>query len=106
MKEQIKRKLLKEKNEMVKRKNNLEPGLVQARQDKRILALLFVEFIISLAIALSIYFYLDPGVEIAQLREVPFYLKFIAFLVLMGLLAMVFHKTKEFREERKTQPHP
>lgn len=106
MKERIKGKVIKEKNEMVKRKDKFKFGFLEAKADRRIFAMLFVEFIISIAIALSIYFYLDPEVKVEELKNVPFYLKLIAFIVLMGLLAIVFHKTKEFREERKTHSQP
>ncbi|MBU2101073.1 hypothetical protein KKG83_03125 [Candidatus Micrarchaeota archaeon] len=92
----IKERLVKEKQELVNDKNRIKETLSEGKQDKRIFALLFVEFAISVAIALSIYFYLDPETNV-----VPFPLSVFVFGVLMFLLAVVFHKTKEFRIERK-----
>jgi membrane protein implicated in regulation of membrane protease activity len=99
----IKEKISKEKSELIRKKNKLMRDFSEAKKDTRVFALLFIEFAVSVAIALSIYFYLDPEVEIKELRNVPFYLKLIAFIALMFLLAMLFHKTKEFREERKSK---
>jgi len=92
----IKEKLVKEKQKVVDKKNKVKKGFAEAKQDTRIFALLFIEFIVSLAIALSIYFYLDPETNI-----VPFPLNVVVFIGLMVVLYFVFHKTKEFREERK-----
>ncbi len=94
----IKEKVLKEKNHLIKKKDELKFGFFEAKKDTRIFALLFVEFLISVAIAVSIFFYLDPETDI-----VPFPWGIPIFIVLMVLLAMVFHKTKEFREERKSK---
>jgi len=100
MEKGIKGKLVKEKQEMAKRKDKLKFGFLEAKADRRIFALLFIEFAISVAIALSIYFYLDPETNV-----VPFPYSIITFIVLMALLALVFHKTKEFRKERETKSH-
>ncbi|MFH1663938.1 MAG: hypothetical protein ABH986_03970 [archaeon] len=96
----IKEKISKEKNELISKKDRLKKDFSEAKQDKRIFALLFIEFVISIAIALSIYFYLDPETNV-----VPFPLGFFVFAGLMVLLYFVFHKTKEFREERKLKAH-
>ncbi len=98
MKEKVKGKIIKEKNQIIKRKNKLKHGFFEAKEDPRIFALLFIEFSISIAIALSIYFYLDPEANI-----VPFPYGIIIFAGLMFLLAMVFHNTKGFREKRKKE---
>ena len=92
----IKEKLAKEKQKIVDEKNKVKQGFKEGKQDTRIFAMLFIEFIVSLAIALSIYFYLDPETNI-----VPFPLNVVVFIGLMVILYFVFHKTKEFREERK-----
>jgi len=64
MKERIKGKVIKEKELMVKRKDKLKFNFFEAKADVRIFAMLFIEFVISVAIALSIYFYLDPEVNL------------------------------------------
>jgi sodium--glutamate symport carrier gltS len=91
----LKERLVKEKQELIKDKEHIKETFREGKKDKRIFALLFVEFLISIAIALSIYFYLDPETNV-----VPFPLSVLVFGVLMFLLAVVFHKTKEFRDER------
>ena len=110
IKGKVKGKVTKEKQEMVKRKDKLKFGFLEAKQDRRIFAMLFIEFAISVAIALSIYFYLDPEVNLIQFKVfegmpdyLVFILKLVSFVFLMALLAVIFHKTKEFREERKTK---
>jgi len=92
----IKEKISKEKNQLVEKKDEFKTGFAEAKKDKRIFAMLFVELVVSIAIALSIYFYLDPETNV-----VPFPLNIPVFIGLMVLLYFVFHKTKEFREERK-----
>jgi hypothetical protein len=91
----IREKLSKEKQKLLEKKDKVKKTFNEGKEDKRIFAMLFVEFVISVAIALSIYFYLDPEINV-----VPFPLNLFVFAALMFLLALVFHKTKEFRTER------
>ncbi len=93
----IKEKLFQEKQELIEKKDKVKKTFFEGKKDNRIFALLFVEFIVSIAIALSIYFYLDPEINV-----ISFPLNLVVFGGLMLLLALVFHKTKEFREYRKT----
>ncbi len=91
----IKEKISKEKSNLIQKKDFFQEAFSEAKKDPRIFAMLFIEFIISVAIAVSIYFYLDPEKNI-----VPFPLNIAVFAGLMVLLALVFHKTKEFRVAR------
>jgi hypothetical protein len=61
--------------------------------DKEILVLLFTELIFAIAIALAIYIYLDPEVDI-----VPWPFNYITFFVVLIVGLYFFSKTKPFRE--------
>ena len=61
--------------------------------DKEITVLLFVEFIFAIMLAVAIYIYLDPEVNI-----VPWPWNYIAFFIVLIFGLYFFSKTKPFRE--------
>ena len=60
----------------------------------KVLALLFAELIFTVALAASIFLYLDPEINIF-----PFPTNYLAFFILLVFGYFIFSTTKQFREE-------
>lgn len=67
--------------------------------EKRIIILVFFQFIFAFIIAIAIAFYLDPEISFPGFSEVPFPFNIIAFIGFLVFGFYVFSKTKPFREE-------
>ena len=63
---------------------------------RHVVLLWFVELVVAIVIALSIYVYLDPEVNV--LPHLPWYVKIIAFVAIVGFALYIFSQTKLFRE--------
>ncbi len=75
-------------------KENAKFKAQRAKEDFRFLALFVVEFITALIIAVAIFVYLDPEVEIIK-AGFPFNL--IGFIAMVAVALYVFHLTRSFR---------
>ncbi|MBU1120579.1 MAG: hypothetical protein ABIE23_05570 [archaeon] len=89
--------------EKVKEKGrNAKEKVIEAKNDPRIIALVMLEVMLSVIIAFSVYFYLDPTRNFSVFPEVVFPFNLIAFIALFAVFIYIFNLTKEFRKERET----
>lgn len=65
----------------------------------RIFTFVLIELIFAVLIALSIFIYLDPEIEVTNFdgSPIPIEIKLIAFIILIGISFLLFSHSKEFR---------
>jgi acetyltransferase-like isoleucine patch superfamily enzyme len=78
--------------------NELKEKARGANEDPRIIALIFVDFIIAIIIAIGLFVYIDPETNI-----VPFPLNIIGFAVLITIFLYIYKFTHDFRMSPKVK---
>lgn len=77
----------------------IKEKIVQAKEDKRHVALVIVELVLVAIILVSLLFLFDPNLSFPEADRLPWPLKLFLFLCAFGLVVKLYSYTSDFRSK-------
>jgi uncharacterized membrane protein YbhN (UPF0104 family) len=74
-----------------------------ARKDRRLIALLAIEFILAMVLVGSLLIYLNPDVNLPPALNASIELRIFLFILLVGAVLYLYSFTRDYRAHRHAQ---